>query len=648
MKKSLWTIKMPVLAIAALILLPGRLTAQIEKLPADSPVSRIANARIRLAPEVESWRSRAADAKELRERVLAGRIIADLTENGLDASGGILHYAVPAVSNLMRLPEQYPVDGVPGGEVRLIAAKDEYEPASFVLFPFRDRTLTFAVADLKTKSGAVLSASNLDLKVVKVWLQNGNAWYSYFADPGLVPVPELLLKDETLIRTDFDSKANFAKVIRNGRVEYLWISPERQLDSSFAEHGWLTFSSFRYMREQFADAKELQPVSFLTGKFKQMWLTAHIPADQPEGLYRGSIAIRDEKGKSVGSIPLAVRVLPFVLPEPLAPDLKRDFPVTLYGGPSVERFMQLNGGDRELALKQDRAILANMLAHNLRNPMLEGLDPDHIALMKELGFPMKTLIGSQWRFPWAKTPDGKDFRKDMYDAAEQDAAQKAEFIRKHVGPDAKLIVMGGDEPGAKDIRLLGRAYRPYHEHGLGIFCAGHDGIYNKGGYLYDLMPLAEPPESPKSTKMPPLLGCYSGFYAVQHNGSENPDFVRRQHGLAGYKNGHSCIVNYEFAFGPWNDLAYDLYKPMILAYPTREGLVDTLEWEGFREAVDDIRYATLFLTEAFRCRDAAAVSTRYAGKQAIMWWSDLDMTQADLNAVRTEMIAYILKLSVLR
>ena len=37
---------------------------------------------------------------------------------------------------------------------------------------------------------------------VLVWYQNGNAWNSYFADPGLTLVPELLVHDENLIRVD--------------------------------------------------------------------------------------------------------------------------------------------------------------------------------------------------------------------------------------------------------------------------------------------------------------------------------------------------------------------------------------------------------------------------------------------------------------
>lgn len=34
------------------------------------------------------------------------------------------------------------------------------------------------------------------------------------------------------------------------------------------------------------------------------------------------------------------------------------------------------------------------------------------------------------------------------------------------------------------------------------------------------------------------------------------------------------------------------YRDHNLTYPTADGVIDTLAWEGFREAVDDVRYLT--------------------------------------------------------
>ena len=53
---------------------------------------------------------------------------------------------------------------------------------------------------------------------------------------------------------------------------------------------------------------------------------------------------------------------------------------------------------------------------------------------------------------------------------------------------------------------------------------------------------------------------------------------------------------YQFPYGKniWND--YDdlsdgtLYRDHVFAYPTSNGVIDTIQWEGWREGVDDTRY----------------------------------------------------------
>ena len=634
------------LAVAALIASPLGLAAQVVHTPPDQIAAILQrnqdNFQKLPASIRDNWKN-LATTPELT--LAAARVANDMMVKNISGASGFVYYSVPAISNLQRLPWVYPVDGKLDAPVRTVMAQDEYECSSFEIYPLENMTLDFTVNPLKNADGAELKADQLDLKVVKVWLQNGNAWYSYFSDTGLVPVPELLLKDETLIKSDFDSKANYAKVKRNGKSEYLWITPSQKIDSSYSEHGWKSYNSFRYMREDFSDAKSLQPVSFTAGNFKQMWLTIHVPAGQMPGLYKGTITVRNN-GREIGSIPLEVKVLPFVLPRAKTPDLQRDFLVSLYGGPSVGRFMELNGGDVELAKKQNLAILKNMRAHNLLNPMVEQENFERLDnqfdQMREAGMDMNTIVGMSWVFPHARTADG-DFTPAMYEMGRKDAKEKADFLKKKLGHTNIYMIMG-DEPGAHELTQFGKFIKLYHQEGIKAFCAGHEGMYNRGAYIYDLLPLAKNPEESGTLDKPIAVGNYTGFYAVQHNGSENPDFVRRQHGMAGYKAGHSCIINYEFAFGPWNDLAYDLYKPMTLAYPTREGLVDTLAWEGFREAVDDIRYATLFKQEAERCKKSDNLETRYLGQQAMMWWVDQKATEVNLNTLRSEMISYIMKM----
>ena len=117
---------------------------------------------------------------------LADRVEADF-RNAPKAA--LRHYAVPAMSNVQRLPDAYPWDGAAGGPVRIVAAKGEFEPGSFVVWGERDLgKVEFSAGELRRADGKAFPAENLDLKLVKCWYQNGNGWFSYFGEPGLVSI----------------------------------------------------------------------------------------------------------------------------------------------------------------------------------------------------------------------------------------------------------------------------------------------------------------------------------------------------------------------------------------------------------------------------------------------------------------------------
>ncbi len=50
---------------------------------------------------------------------------------------------------------------------------------------------------------------------------------------------------------------------------------------------------------------------------------------------------------------------------------------------------------------------------------------------------------------------------------------------------------------------------------------------------------------------------------------------------------------YQYRYGDsiWNDYDSPSYRDHVFAYPTTNGVIDTIQWEGFREGVDDTRYA---------------------------------------------------------
>ncbi len=580
------------------------------------------------------------NSKEFQANAKANRtrIEAALKENNQTAD--LVHFTVFPMSDIMRLGDVYPEDGRLNGSIRIVLAQDEYEPGSFQLFSFKDRkNVTFTVSDLKSKDGAVLPAKNLDLKVVKIWYQNGNRWHSYFQDIGLRLTPELLLNDENLVKVDTKEVANYARIKTDKGERFEWISAPIEIDQSY---DYARFSAFDPFQEGFEDAKTLQPVILEANQFKQFFLTVHAEKGRKPGVYTGSIAV-NENGRKVSEIPVAVRVLPFELPLPMAwQDLERPFLASMMDGFNYGR---INSYDHSLTWDKYREILLNGKRHNLLYPHVEA-NKETLDLLKEIGLPLNPHLGGGLGgggFIGTWFGHGNRLTFDQHMAAKRGAEKARDFYTENLG-HTNVYFSWGDEAGAVFAVAMRDFYKYFEQYGMHIGIAGHDHMFYKSGYAYGWHMMGGQPEAIHRIKPWNDLGAYVSFYAGQHTASENPQFMRRQHGLHGYLNGLNMTFNYEFAHGPWNDLANPLYRPMVIAYLNRGGLVDTLQWEGFREAIDDIRYATKLQQLAQEAISSGDIERKLEAKRALQYITLLDSSSMDLNTVRGEMIEYILNL----
>lgn len=569
------------------------------------------------------------------------RIAAALAAQNQKATDTVF-FAVPAMSTVMRLSDSYPEDGRLLGDLRIVAAQDEFEPASFLLYSAQgQRRVTLTVSPLAGPDGASIPADRVDLKVVKIWYQNGNAWISYFSDVGLKLVPELLLYDETLIRVDTEEEANYARVDYPDGSKHVWISGPKHLSDSYRLEG----NDFHPVSDPFADASTLQPVTLAPGRFKQFFATLHVPPQQTPGVYTGTITVA-AGGKTLTTIPLKVRVLPFALPLPRPYyDIDEHFIVSIMGGARLTTMMKLFDGDRDLAMETYRAFLINQKNHGILHPCVDQTE-ESIKLVKELGFPTKPFMGKSFA-PWFALNFGGRMTFDNKMAAKVAARRCSEFYQKHLGHN-DVLVDYGDEQGTAFVTTHRNFYQYYQEYGIKMGCAGHDALLYKGGYTYEIHPMGgAPDEIERIRPWREIGGKYVGFYAGQHTGSENPQFVRRQHGMLGYLSNLNLVWNYEFALGPWNDRANSLYKPMVLAYLNRGGLVDTLQWEGFREGIDDIRYATKLKQMVRDAVESGNIRRKLEGKKALQYLALLKGAEMDLDEVRAEIIEFILKLDAM-
>ena len=555
------------------------------------------------------------------------------------ARAAVTWYAVDPMSERRYMPDAEPVGGLKGEPVRIVAAQGEYEPGSFVLTADEDLgKVDFEMSPLVSKDGARIPASETDIKTVKVWYQAGNAWYSYFQDTGLKLCPELLLHDEDLVKVDTKKVANYARLTeKDGTVRYHWLTSPRDVENRNEDApGYRVDDAFLSMKENFMDAPAFAGATVEKGKFKQFLLTVHVAADAKPGIYTGEIRLkRRDGGAAIGAVPVRLRVLPFALPAPCTYfDWNKDFRTFFCEYVGLDHIRAVNGNDQALAERQLRAILADFVRHNETIPHFrEATSRPEFA--KEAGMDIRYATFGAMLLSWNKA--------EMSFAARR-LREKAERI---TGGPVEGYASWGDEYGLAQLRGIREMVRIYQEEGFKFPVNSRHG-YSAGGYLADLYwpPVCPDLVSKEATEHYNNLGGagHFGWYASQHVGVENPAFIRRQYGLGPYRAGFGCNYNYAHHLQGWNDISHATYRPMMFVYGCGNGCLDTIQWEAFREAIDDIRYATLLQKLARPLVASSDVAARYAARKALQYLSDLDGDDYDLGAARLDIVRHILAL----
>ena len=613
------------------------LTAQVEVAPPEQRAEWLKAYQL-LTRENSIWSDHANRMKEGTEKQKTNvtRVVADAKAGKI--TGSFIHYSVPAMSEVQYLPDAYPTDGTAGAPLRIYSALNEYEPASFVIYAFKQHgKVAFEVSDLKSKEGNVFPKSRLDLKTVKVWYQAGNAWYSYFQDNGYKLCPELLLNDEDLIKVDTRKVSNYARLIeKDGTVHYHWLTPPPAVDSVLEHLDKMSYrldGSFRSMKPNFKDSKTFAGATLNEGEFKQFFLTAHVTDACKPGVYSGAITLKDG-GKVIGKIPVQLRILPFKLPDPMQyKNVNKPYRTRFNEYNGFEFVRALNGNDFKLAEKQLISILKNFAAHHHVIPGFRGAY-NRFDIIDKAGLKRDFIATTSMQLT--------NLAEMRFDAKRQ----KEDHIRKFGRYNFNLA--WGDEYGGATLRGILPMVKIYREEGFG-FWSNSRHTYALAGWLASQF---TPPVWPdfRSHVQPDKFTFISpdneyGWYACQHVGVENPAFNRRQYGLGPWRAGLTCNYNYAHHLDGFNDTRGGTFRAMNFIYTDGNGALTTIQWEAFREAIDDIRYATLIQQLARPLLNSQTnVAGDFAARQALKFLADLDSDDHDLSLVRLEMIRHILNL----
>jgi len=559
-------------------------------------------------------------------------------------------YAVKAISNKGILPDSNSIPGQITDTLSVVAASGEYEPASFVLRAEEDvEGITVEVDDLKSDRGEIIPSCNIDIRVVKCWYQDRGRNYqeetpakTYNPLPlahKKALVPELLLHDDYLIRVDTKERHNYLRTFENGQVKYLIISSEKEGEGVSGASA-----------VPVNDSSHLLPVDIKKDSNKQFWITVKVPEQARAGAYCSKIKFKTKKG-TAGSLNLKLRVLPFKLS-------KAYYISSIYYYRPDKRF------HKSKVTEQFRKEMENLYAHGVTDVMCpsSGLLKEFLELRKKAGIDSKILFyrGVNPRNPTAPEALAK-IRSDVKEVIEIVKPYGIEEVYFYGIDEALCIRKALGHKSAKDAIERFTSQRPaweaVHEAGGKIFVAGVKANYYKDerkignfgfmGDIQDLMVAYGYPDKEEAARWHGRGGKIV-CYANPEGGIEQAETYRRNFGLLLWQNDYDGAMTYIYHW-QWGDFYRKAYKQHNMVYATVDGVIDTIQWEGYREGVDDIRYLTTLLDaikKAEQCEDEKIQRVVSEAKDYLRKLKDNDInkTRKDLAAIRSEMIEYILAL----
>ncbi|MEA3400900.1 MAG: hypothetical protein U9R79_06580 [Armatimonadota bacterium] len=514
---------------------------------------------------------------------------------------------VRAITNARIIPGELSFPVLSAEAVELSACRGEYESGSFVVVAMEDLDdLLVEPTDLSAEAGSI-PASAVDVKIVKVWYQAGRGIGDL---QGRILVPELLLNDDALVRVDTDEQHNYLRSTgADGIDSYVLCSGE----DSEALQGVRPI-----------DAETLQPMDLPRLQTQQFWVTVHVPEDTPGGQYRGALQLTSAGHETV-EMPLSLTVHDFDLePAPLI--------YSVYYRAKLAEDNQPTITSEWRSEEQYLAEMRDMETHGCLYPTMyqsyhEQLLPRALELRAEAGLPTDYLFTLGISTGAPETDEAIDKLRQRV----RDWLAMAERFGYE-----QMNIYGIDEARGERLEAQRKAWAAVQDEGAGTFVACYHGTFEAMGDLLNVAVLARKPDPEEAAKFHGV-GSMVFTYAFPQVGPEEPETFRRNFGLTLWKANFDGAMDYAYQHGfghVWNDFDSDRYRDHNFTYPTLNGVVDTVQWEGFREASDDTRYVATLQAAIEQCEDA---QTRDAAQQ----WLDALDPERDLYEVRAEMVEHI-------
>ena len=519
------------------------------------------------------------------------------------------------------LPWTDPVMLADSHKLQVTACRGEYEPVGFAVTAYTALSrVRVQASDLKSRDRTI-HASALDIKLIKCWYQAG------LSERPELPMltPELLLNDDRLVRVDHDGQMN------------ILVDPRKR-----------------------RDAQKLLPVDVPAGFTQQFWVTVHAPPQAEPGTYTGTITVTPDNAASQ-TLPLTVIVLPFELAEP----------GMLY---SIYHYGHLHDGEPTTGFSRQtpRQLLAtyqNMKAHGVTCPETRAgfSTPEDKKLLarifkirRKAGLDMETLL-----YSGISVGDMNPTPQRLTEL-KQRLTEFMNFARQRGFKD--IYFYGADERKGEQLKAQRSAWEAAHSVGAKIWTSCGTDYWELVGDLLDIANLWWTDTAVHADKMH-QIGHRVLRYMNPMCGLEQPDLYRQNYGLHLWKGGWDGTCNFayqvDFGVGDWlNDPGWDdfnvdpsqQWKDHNMTYASLDGPIDTIQWEGFREGVDDMRYLRTLQAHISRAKSSGRPDVEAMGRSVETWLNRIPIHSKsralppgavpphDLDTLRQDMVRRILQI----
>ena len=529
------------------------------------------------------------------------------------------------------------------------SAIGEIESGSFLVRPREDlKHLDVQPTDLKGPGGAVIPASAVDVKTVKVWWAGWSNWASdrHGRDEPVVLMPNVILHDDGLVKVDLEKKLNYLRVDYADGTRYVDIlSTGRALP-------------LKYHLEPFRDAKAFVPIDLPKETTRQFWITVKTPFGARPGLYRGALAFSNGD-----TVVLSLNVYPFELPLPRTHyDINKRYMSGIMGFPTLGEILA-----RCKNLAEAEHILLNIYTsaaeHNIQfgsgpgdfgNDTTDDLGVRSLFLRYQAGLQMERFtFGNALDHGWYGGSEGLTPEQDRAACGQAIAAwtpyvdRQFGTLRKYLGDTFKLVLCGRSEASVWGVKRQQPFFREVERRGGGTICDTGRETSKMIAWGMTTANVSADSSYTQARRWHMGGGEIVGYYAPS-TAIWDPDVWRRR-GIRNWFADYDGIFEMAWMHGrnPWNDHIWsgDMYRSECLALPDADGIVCTLSYEGYRELADDIAYFSLhrLLSEKALASDDAAV--RAFGRSEWEWLERIEPDRVvDLVAFRREVAKRIVAL----